>query len=118
MNQSIPRISTVGAIGASVIKVKWKDRTSDRVDLSGWIAKGGVILAPLQEIEVFDSPRVSEYGASIAWGDDDDLRIDAVHLEQIAAEQRPFGARAAAGLGQGQLRPHNQTGAVFLDFAV
>jgi hypothetical protein len=96
MNQSIPRISTVGAIGASVIKVKWKDRTSDRVDLSGWIATGGDILAPLQEIEVFDSPRVSEYGASIAWGDDDDLRIDAVHLEQIAAEQRPFGARAAA----------------------
>ena len=96
MNHSMPRIATVGTIGAGVIKIKWKDRTSDRVDLSGWIATGGDILAPLRDHEVFDSPRVSEYGASIAWGDNDNLRIDAVHLEQIASEQRPFGARAAA----------------------
>src|SRR5947209_1469838 len=38
MNQSMPRIATVGAIGAGVIKVKWRDRTSDRVDLSAWNA--------------------------------------------------------------------------------
>jgi hypothetical protein len=95
MNQSMPRISAVGAVGAGLIKVKWKDRTSDRVDLSGWIATGGDILAPLRDGEIFRSPRVSEYGASIAWGNDDDLRIDAVHLGQIAAEQRPFGAPAA-----------------------
>jgi hypothetical protein len=96
MTHSMPRISTVGAVGTGIVKVKWKDRTSDRVDLSGWIATGGDLLAPLRNEQVFGSPRVSEYGASIAWGNDDDLRIDAVHLEQIAAEQRPFGARAAA----------------------
>jgi len=83
-------------MGAGVVRVKWKDRSSDRVDLSGWIATGGEVLAALRDGEVFKNPRVSEYGASIAWGDDDDLRIDALHLEQIAAEQRPFGARAAA----------------------
>ncbi|MEA2878803.1 MAG: hypothetical protein QOF14_3999 [Hyphomicrobiales bacterium] len=96
MDQTMPRISAVGAVGESVIKVKWKDRSSDRIDLSGWIATGGDILAPLHNGDVFKSPRVSEYGASVAWGEDDDLRIDAVHLEQIAAEQRPFGAREAA----------------------
>jgi hypothetical protein len=92
----MPRVSAVGAVGGSVIKVKWKDRSSDRIDLSGWIATGNDILAPLREGDIFKNPRVSEYGASVAWGDDDDLRIDAVHLEQIAAEQRPFGAREAA----------------------
>jgi type IV secretory pathway TrbD component len=96
MGQTMPRVSAVGAVGGSVIKVKWKSRSSDRIDLSGWIATGDDILAPLREAEIFKSPRVSEYGASVAWGDDDDLRIDAVHLEQIAAEQRPFGARDAA----------------------
>ena len=96
MGQAMPRISAVGAVGESVIKVKWKDRSSDRIDLSGWIATGGDILMPLRNSDVFKSPRVSEYGASVACGDDDDLRIDAVHLDQIAAEQRPFAAREAA----------------------
>src|SRR5947209_20118054 len=82
MGQKMPRISTVGAVGDGVIKVKWKDRSSDRIDLSGWIGTGGNVLAPLRNGDVFRSPRVSEYGASVAWGEDDDLRIDAVHLEQ------------------------------------
>jgi hypothetical protein len=83
------RISAVGVLGAGVIEVKWKDCVSDRIDLSGWIAGGGAILDPLRQIGVFNTPRISEYGASIVWGDHDDLRIDAAHLEQIAAEQRP-----------------------------
>jgi type IV secretory pathway TrbD component len=86
----------VGAVAPGVIKVKWKDRSSDRIDLSGWIATGGEILGPLRTAQVFNNPRVSEYGSSIVWGDEDDLRIDAVHLEQLAAEQRPFGGREAA----------------------
>jgi hypothetical protein len=97
MDRTMPRISAVGAVAAGVLKIKWKDRSADRIDLSGWIATGGDILAPLRDADTFKSPRVSDYGASVAWGDaDDDLRIDAVHLEQIAAEQRPFGARDAA----------------------
>lgn len=97
MNQTTPHVSAVGAVGAGIIKVKWKDRSSDRIDLSGWIATGGDILLALRDADIFKNPRVSEYGASVAWGEDDDLRIDAVHLEQIAAEQRPFGAREATG---------------------
>jgi hypothetical protein len=97
MNQTMPRISAVGAIAPGVLRVKWKDRSADRVDLSGWIATGGDVLAPLRDGDLFKSPRVSDYGASVAWGGgDDDLRIDAVHLQQIAAEQRSFGERDAA----------------------
>jgi hypothetical protein len=117
MNRTTPRIFTVGALGAGVIKVKWKDRTSDRVDLSGWIATGDKILAPLRNEEVFKSPRVSEYGASVAWGEDDDLRIDAVHLEQIAAEQRPFGARDA-GAWQKAMSLSNSEAAELLGISV
>jgi len=98
MNRTTPRILAAGAVAPNVLRVKWKDRLTDRIDLSGWIATGGEILQALRDSNVFNNPRVSDYGASIAWSeDDDDLRIDAVHLEQIAAEQRPFGAREAAG---------------------
>lgn len=97
MDRIIPRILAVGAVAPRTLKVKWKDRSADRVDLSGWIATGGDILEPLRDGDLFKSPRVADYGASIAWGEDEgDLRIDAVHLEQIAAEQRPFGTREAA----------------------
>jgi hypothetical protein len=96
MNPTTPRILSVGVIAPGTLKIKWKARSADRVDLSGWIATGGEILEPLHDGEIFKSAHVSEYGASVAWGDEDDLRIDAVHLEQIAAEQRPFAAREAA----------------------
>jgi hypothetical protein len=89
MNRTTPRISAVGAVGPNVLRIKWKDRSAERVDLSGRIATGGDILAPLRDGDLFKSPRISDCGAGIAWGDDDDLRIDAVHLRQIAAEQRP-----------------------------
>ena len=96
MPQSMPRIQSVAAKGPATLHIKWKRGRSDRVDLSGWIASGGAILAGLGKPDVFGKPRVADYGTSVAWGIDDELRIDAVHLEQIAAEQRPFHARDAA----------------------
>ena len=91
------------------MKIQWKDRSADRVELAGWIATGGEVLAPLRSADVFGSPRVSDYGASVAWGDeDDDLRIDAVHLQEIAAEQRPFGAREAAEWQKAMLLSNNE----------
>jgi hypothetical protein len=63
--------------------------------------------------DVFRAPRIAEHGAAVAWGDDDDLMIDAVHLEQIAAEQQPFGA-AEIGGWQRVMRLSNQEAADFV----
>jgi hypothetical protein len=86
-----PRIQAIAVEGATTLKVKWKRGSTEYVDLTGWIAGGGDILAALREPDVFRKPRVADFGAAVAW-DDDDLRIDAVHLRQLTLEQRPFGA--------------------------
>jgi hypothetical protein len=56
------------------------------------------------------------YGAAVVW-DDDDLRIDAVHLEQLAQEQRPFGTKEAAEW-QRALQLSNHEAAALLGIAV
>ena len=49
------------------------------------------MLAPLLDPEFFAAARTAEHGAAVTWDDGEgDLAIDAVHLEQLAAEQRPF----------------------------
>jgi type IV secretory pathway TrbD component len=96
MNNATPRIRSVAVIGPRILSVRWKGGGGDRINLSGWIATGGGILSALLQPAEFGQPRVADYGTAVAWGEDDDLRIDAVHLEQIAAEQRPFGASDAA----------------------
>ncbi|MDQ3560850.1 MAG: hypothetical protein M3453_17040, partial [Pseudomonadota bacterium] len=84
------------------------------MNLAGWIATGGDILAPLRNPETFNTARVAEHGAAIAWGDPDgDLAIDAVHLQKLAAEQRPFG-RAELIDWQKSLRMSNQEAKDFL----
>jgi hypothetical protein len=41
---------------------------------------------------LFKTALVGEYGAMVAWGDNDDLTIDALHLQRIGAEQREIDA--------------------------
>ncbi len=78
-----------------MLRIKWRRGRSDDIDLAGWIATGGNTLAPLRNFDLFGEARTADYGAAVAWNEDD-LRIDAVHLEQLALEQRPFGAKHAA----------------------
>lgn len=37
---------------------------------------------------VFKTARVGLYGSMVAWADNDDLAVDAPHLQRIADEQR------------------------------
>lgn len=100
-----PRIERVkiGLVGAQ-LGIVWKnvdfpDRSRTKmVDLDGWIATGGDILAPLKRPEIFRLAALGEHGASVTWdGGEGDLSIDALHLEQITREQLPFGPQEAAG---------------------
>ena len=91
---NIPRVERVSVVSPTALRIKWKQGVTDQVDLAGWIATGGDILSPLDEPAVFAKARIADYGSAIAW-DDDDLRIDAAHLELLAREQRPFGAKEA-----------------------
>ena len=91
----LPRIKTVSPEGATALRIQWKGGGAARVDLAGWIATGGDMLAALSASNVFRCAAPSDYGSAVAW-DDDDLRIDAVHLAKLAEEQQPFGSREAA----------------------
>jgi hypothetical protein len=91
MQQELPKIEGVTVDGPSTLRVRWRGkRSANVVNLSGWIATGGDILAPLREAKIFARAHVASYGGAVAW-DDDDLAIDALHLKMLADEQKPFG---------------------------
>lgn len=98
MDTKLPRIAKIKAGEGRTVLVTWKGgEAAETVDLAGWIATGGPVLAPLAESETFRRAAVGEHGAGVTWDDDEgDLAIDAVHLALIAAEQRPFGGAEAA----------------------
>jgi hypothetical protein len=94
MEKELPRIEAVTVDGPSTLHVRWRgDKHEDTVNLIGWIATGGDILAPLRDPEVFAQAAVESHGRAVGWGDDD-LAIDALHLKKLAEEQRPFGNSA------------------------
>lgn len=84
MPNAIPKIAAVAVVAPNIIEVTWADARKDRVDLGEWIAGGSAVIAPLADPAVFATARVDIYGSGVAWGDDDDLGIDAYHLRLIA----------------------------------
>jgi hypothetical protein len=112
-----PRIERVSVVGPSALRIKWKQGPIDQVELAGWIATGGEILSALNEPALFAKAKVADYGSSIAWDEDDDLRIDSVHLELLAREQRPFGAKEATEW-QSVMRLSNHETAALLGISV
>lgn len=117
MENATPRIAQVASDGSTCLTVVWRTGIQRHVDLAGWIATGGDALAPLRDPAVFALPHVAEHGAAVAWTDNDDLMIDAVHLEQITAEQQPFDASRAAAW-QKALALSNQESADFLGISL
>ena len=90
MKNTPPRIESAKVDGPSSLRIRWKgQRTTSVVDLAGWIATGGELLASLKEPGVFARAEVGGYGSAVEW-DEGDLAIDAVHLKLLADAQRPF----------------------------
>jgi hypothetical protein len=91
MEREIPKIENVTVDGPSTLRVRWRGkRAADTINLAGWIATGGELLAPLKDPLLFQRAKVASYGGAVAW-DDDDLAVDSMHLKLLADEQRPFG---------------------------
>lgn len=116
MAQSIDRIAGVEIRLPSSVLVAMTDGTRHCVDLAGWIATGGDILAPLRSAQIFGRAAVSDHGAAIAW-DDGDLAIDARHLVLLAGEQQAFDGAAIAAW-QAAMALSNHEAADFLGIAV
>ncbi len=54
MEKELPRSEAATAEGPATLRVRWRGkREADVVNLSGWIAAGGDILAPLRDPDVF-----------------------------------------------------------------
>ena len=87
----LPRIKAVTAASGAVLDIEWSDGGRSTVDLIGWIATGGSMLAPLKDPVIWATAQPADYGATVEWAGDD-LAIDAWHLFQIAEDQRDFGA--------------------------
>lgn len=96
MTNAVPKLTSVTVVAPSVIEVTWGDGRADRIDLTDWIASGGVILAPLVDPAVFASARVDTHGSAVAWGDGDVLAIDALHLKMLAEDAADVAAYDAA----------------------
>jgi hypothetical protein len=97
MTEDMPRIEAVSVEGTCRLGIKWcGNARKDSVNLPGWIAAGGKILAPLTLPAVFSQASVGNDGAAIVW-DDGDLAIDAQHImilidQQEKNEERDAGA--------------------------
>jgi DNA-binding transcriptional regulator YiaG len=83
------RVEVVEALDGTALNVVWRDGSESSAELAGWIATGGEMLSPLMDADIWKTARVADFGATVEW-EGDDLAIDAVHLQSIAADQREF----------------------------
>lgn len=104
MTNAIPKISAVVVAAPNVIEVTWANGCADRIDLTGWISTGSAILAPLADPAVSATARVDIYGSGVAWGDDEYLAIDALHLAMLVEDAEAVSAydEAKAKLARGE----------------
>lgn len=93
MEKELARIEAVTVEKPSTLRIRWRGkRVGNVVNLSGWIATGGDVLAPLGDPKVFSRAAIANYGAAVSWDDGEgDLAIDALHLSKLIEEQKPFG---------------------------
>jgi DNA-binding transcriptional regulator YiaG len=118
MENELPRIEAVTVEAPATLRLRWRGKKSaSTVNLVGWIATGGDILASLKDPAVFGKAHVAAYGGAVAWDADGDLAIDAVHLKMLADEQKPFSSRDVQAW-QDEVEVSNSEAADFLGISV
>ena len=73
--KKLPRITLAEPVIHGVLKIVWNDGYEGIVDLRPTIARGR-IFTHLQNARNFSKVRVSEYGHSVEWTDEDGDQID------------------------------------------
>jgi hypothetical protein len=90
----ILRITAAEAVLPGVLKLAWSDGYQGIVDLRGRIADGE-IFEPIRDPETFRQVRVTPYGHSVYWGDEDEgVDFGCDRLREIAEEQAALLTRA------------------------
>jgi len=93
--KKLPRIVSAEPVVHGVLKVVWNDGYEGVVDLRPTIARGR-IFTHLQKPKNFRKVRVSDFGHSIEWIDEngDEIDFGCDRLREIAEEQAALLARA------------------------
>lgn len=79
------RIRSVSALPGHRLRIRWRDKGEDTVDIIGVVA-GNPVFAPLADAAAFADVRVVAYGSGIEWGNGLDYSAD--FLVILAENQR------------------------------
>ena len=112
----MPKIAGVEAVSEDTLRVHWRggNHASSPVRVAGGVPLHHI--AELRDEAVFRCPEVGEYGSCVQWDGNEELSIDAVHLETLAEQQADFTAEDIAAW-QERLKLSNREAADFLGVA-
>jgi len=82
----LPRIASVSPREKFAVAVRWKDGREQIVDLAPDIFTYRFDKPLREDAALFASAHVTDGGAAIAWGDEEQIDMPATSLERLAAE--------------------------------
>lgn len=78
----LPRIEAAEALGGRMVRVTWRDGTSQEIDINPALASRRIFLRLRTDDELFRTLRVNEDGNAIEW--EDGTELTAIWIERLA----------------------------------
>jgi hypothetical protein len=78
----LPRIEAAEALGGRMLRVTWRDGTSQEIDINPALASRRIFLRLRTDDELFRTLRVNEDGNAIEW--EDGTELTAIWIERLA----------------------------------